>query len=102
MKLVKFINSIHRLGSDPNKLFPYELMLEHFQKYAKFGLILATVLLPMLTSDSGSGIDLDEVAGDVQNGKEMDANMFISNESQKRFNRRLKEVIVDMVRLEYI
>lgn len=77
-------------------------MLEHFRKFAKFGLILSTVLLPMLTSDANTGIDLDEVAGDVQNGKAMDANMFISDNSQKRYDHRLRDVIVDMARLEYI
>lgn len=51
-------------------------MLEHFRKFAKFGLILSTVLLPMMTSESGNGIDLDEFAEDLTNGKEVAENSY--------------------------
>lgn len=95
-----------RLGSDPD-IFPYSLMLEHFQKFAHFGLILATVLLPILTkepmtADGSNAIDLDKISDDLKNGKELDANVFISNKSLTSLNKRLRDVVVDMVRLEYI
>lgn len=77
-------------------------MLDHFHKFAHFGLILATVLLPMVTSDGGNAIDLDKIADDVKNGTELDANVFISNKSLTKLNKRLRDVIVDMVRLKYI
>lgn len=77
-------------------------MLEHFHKFAHFGLILATVLLPMVTADGGNDIDLDKIADDVKNGTKLDANVFISNKSLTKLNKRLRDVIVDMVRLEYI
>lgn len=85
------------MGSDP-KLFPYELMLEHFRKFGKFGLVLSTVLLPMITSEIGSGLDLDAI--DQTGGT--DANGFISQRSQIKLMERLRDVIIDMVRLEYI
>lgn len=91
-----------RLGSDPETLFPYDLMLEHFHKFAHFGLILATALLPMVTADGGNAIDLDKIADDFKNGTELDANVFISNKSLTKLNKRLRDVIVDMVRMEYI
>lgn len=90
------------MGSDPDKLFPFSLMLEHFRKFAKFGLILSTVLLPMMTSDDGSRIDLDEMAEDVKNGKEVDKDTFISENSRKKFNKRMRGVVIDMARLGYI
>lgn len=91
-----------RLGSDPDKLFPYKLMMEHFRKFAKFAMVFSTVLLPLITTDSGSKVDLDELSQEIVNGKSMDANVFISNQSEKRFHTRLRDVIIDMVRLEYI
>lgn len=91
-----------RLGSDPEKLFPYSLMLEHFHKLAHFGLILSTVLLPMMTAESGNAIDLDKICDDLKNGTELDANVFISNKSLTKLNKRLRDVVFDMVRLEYI
>lgn len=99
------------MGSDPEKLFPYAVMQEHFRKYAKFGLILSTVLLPMITTERGTGLDLDELAANFEKGKEnnfedskdLEAfNSFISDNSRNKFNKRLRDVIVDMVRLEYI
>lgn len=77
-------------------------MLEHFQKFAHFGLILATVLLPMVTADGGNAIDLDKISNDVKNGAELDANVFVSNKSLTKLNKRLRDVVVDMARLEYI
>lgn len=90
-----------RLGSDP-KLFPLELMLEHFRKFAKFGLVLSTVLLPMITSEIGSGLDLDGMGDQSSNKDGANANDFISNRSRIKLMERLRDVIIDMVRLEYI
>lgn len=39
---------------------------------------------------------------DINNGKEVDASVFISEASRNRLNKRLRDVIVDMVRLNYI
>lgn len=77
-------------------------MMKHFHKVAKFGLVLASILLPVITADEGCGIDLDEVAADMSNGKEMDANIFISDKSLTKLNKRLRDVVVDMARFEYI
>ncbi|XP_055296576.1 uncharacterized protein LOC129565584 [Sitodiplosis mosellana] len=102
---------IRRLGSDPEKLFPFAVMLEHFRKYAKFGLVLSTVLLPMITTDRGNGLDLDELAvkfeknkeNNFENKEDLDAfNSFISDNSRIKFNKRLRDVVIDMVRLGYV
>lgn len=87
------------MGSDPETLFPYSMMQEHFRKFGKFGLISSTVLLPIITADRGNGIDLDEAA-DKRNVNIFEG--FFSDSSRERFNKRLRDVIVDMVRLEYV
>lgn len=84
------------------KLFPYKLMMEHFQKFAKFGLLLATMLLPMLTTQQGNGINLDEMAEKVEKGEEIDPTVFISDKSRSKFTKRMRDVVIDMVRLDYI
>lgn len=93
---------IIRLGADPEKLFPYKVLQEHFRKYAKFGLILSTVLLPMMTSEDGYTLNIDEIAENIENGVELDKNLFISKNSHNKFNERLRDVVIDMVRLGYI
>ncbi|XP_037036188.1 uncharacterized protein LOC119074271 [Bradysia coprophila] len=42
---------LRRLGSDPEKLFPYELMQEHLRKYGRQAILLAFMALPALTSE---------------------------------------------------
>lgn len=70
----------------------------------KYGLIFSTALLPMITSDKGNGIDLDEAANAMANNNDTDnfGEMFLSGNSRKKFNKRLRGVIVDMIRLGYV
>lgn len=86
-------------------------MQEHFRKYAKFGLVLSTVLLPMITTEKGNGLDLDELAANFEKCKENNCvdsqdleafNTFISENSRNKFNKRQRDVVVDMVRLGYV
>lgn len=85
------------MGSDPLKLFPYDVMLEHFQKFGKFGLVMATMLLPRLTCEERSSPDLDEI---FEKG-EMNGSIFITNDSTDTFNKQFRDLIVDMIRLNY-
>lgn len=93
---------VFRLGSDPEKLFSFEMMQDHFRKFARFGMILATVLLPMITSDGGKTIDIDALCDDFKDGKDVDGSVFVSDESKNRLTCRLRDVVIDMVRLDYI
>lgn len=78
-------------------------MLEHFRKFARFGLVLSTVLLPMITSEIGSGLDLDAIGGTAESNEDgSNSNNFISDGSKTSLMQRLRDVIIDMVRLEYI
>lgn len=90
------------MGSDPEKLFPYDLMMEHFRKYAKFGLILANLLLPVMTNESGNGANLDQVAEQYKNGLPSRGSSFITDKTRSNFEKRLRDVVVDMLRLGYI
>lgn len=75
-------------------------MLEHFHKFGRFGLLIASVLLPVMTVESGNGIDLDsQQANDNQKST---LSSFISDKSRSRFEKRFRDIIGDMVRLEYI
>lgn len=108
------------MGSDANRLFPFHLMQEHFRKFGKFGLIMATALLPIITQECGSGFDLDVLAEQIEEMKAKDSMkddskdaiqdfsffnyiMKSSSESARvKFHKRLRDVVIDMVRLEYI
>lgn len=88
------------MGSDPEKLFPYELMQEHLQKFAKYGIIWASIVLPVLTSDPGVGVDLDELANGFASGEDTYSGM--AGTLGRKFDERMRDVVIDMVRLGYI
>lgn len=92
----------YRLGSDPSKLFPYDVMLEHLHKFGKFGMVMATMLLPLITLEEGITPDLDEVANGFAENRELDLNIFITDNSKDEFNKRVRDVVIDMVRLDYL
>lgn len=78
-------------------------MLEHLRKFAKYGLILATVLLPVITSEIEFGLDFDEFAKGIEDGTlKTDKDEFVTERSLMNLNKRLRDVIADMVHLNYI
>lgn len=98
----QFFKLSSRLGSDPDKLFPYSVMLEHFNMFGKFGLFISAMLLPMITSEKGNGIDLNVLANRFENSSNDHENIFITARSRDIFNKRIRDVVVDMERLNYI
>lgn len=98
----KYICISSRLGSDPEKLFPYTLMLEHLRQCAKYGFILSTVILPVITTETEYTLDLDELGECAENGTLESGNMLISERSLKTMHKRLRDIVADMVRLGYI
>ncbi|XP_037028754.1 uncharacterized protein LOC119068987 [Bradysia coprophila] len=99
---VSLSTHMRKLGSDPDELFPYGVMLEHFKKFGKFGLFISAMLLPMITSEQGNGINLDVLADRFENGSSDNQNIFITDRSRENFNKRMRDVVTDMERLNYI
>lgn len=77
-------------------------MLEHFRKFAKFGLIMASVLLPVITCENGYKPDFEAISEDVEKGTLADPSEIITESSLKRMNKRLRDIVYDMVKLKYI
>lgn len=86
-----------RLGCDVTEVFPYSAMLQQLQKFGRFGLYMAVLIVPMLTTDANAIPDLDELSQNYLNGEE---NVFKPDE--QRLNQRLSDIIVDLHRLGYI
>lgn len=90
--------SIQRLGSDPQKLFPYGVLLEQFREFGVYAAFVCSHLFPMLYADRktmpGSSDGYDEI--DLQN-------MFlIPKEFKKDYNKIVCDMLDDMARLNYI
>lgn len=80
----EYIICFFRLGSDPDKLFPYTALQEHLRKFGKFGLANASFILPFLIQEHDSD-------GGFQPSPLSDV-----------FKKRLRDIVADMYQLGYI
>lgn len=64
--------------------------------------MMASLILSIHTADAGPPVNLDEVAENFENGKQIDTNPFCGNKPNSKYNKRMRDVVIDMVRLEYI
>lgn len=92
---------LNRLGTNVEKVYPFDAMKDQLRKFGKFGIVMALMLLPILTSEAGSSPDLDHVAEKGRNGESTE-HMFSPEETIGHFNKRMRDVIIDMDRLGYI
>lgn len=76
-------------------------MLDQLHKFGRFGLVMASLLLPTITSDEEATPNLDELAENVKNNVQINENVFITDKNNDTFNKRLRDVVLDMVRLNY-
>lgn len=56
----------------------------------------------MVSADKGNVVNMDEMFDELNNGGEIDENIFISEAFRNRLHKRMRDVIIDMVRLNYI
>lgn len=77
------------------------MMQEQLRKFGRFGLILATILIPIVTKDAGNSLNVDEITNKGNTNTTFQS-LFVSDNSRSKFEKRLRDVIIDMVRLEYI
>lgn len=89
-----------RLGSNPDKLFTYNDLLGQLKKFGQFGLITASMVLPLLTVAIENKPDMDEIAEKVKRGEAIDCYMDI-RDSNTAYKSRMSDVIRDIVRLGY-
>lgn len=90
------MNCIHRLGSDPQMLFPYEALLEQFRKFGVYTIFVAAILLPMLCAEVDSMPDFDNMPENVED----DFNDGIFRISDKSaYNKKVADIFADLARI---
>lgn len=84
------------MGSSPQKLFPYEALLDQFRKFGIYAGLVGSVLLPIVCCDVNSIPGFEATLGD---DKPITDDMFrIPNESKATYNKRVVDMFTDMVR----
>lgn len=103
----KLQNLFNRLGSDPDKLFPYDAFQSHLKQFGYFGLLMAIVVLPVFVAPSEEIPDMDEVSEKLANG-ELDAKAIEemdqqhSKKTQGAYAKRMRDTILDQIRFGMI
>lgn len=80
------------MGSEPQKLFPFEVLLDQFKKFGIYAAFAGAVLLPIFVSDLETMPDFDENPSEFT----------ISDELKPEFHKRIVDMIDDMARFDYI
>lgn len=97
-----------RLGSDPAKVFPRKVFLEHLKRFGNFGLVMSVICLPIFTSNAEDVPELDLMAEKMQevqdHGGDLDMGEmnFTSSSTRGVYDDRITGVIRDMHDLGYI
>lgn len=84
------------MGSDPQKLFPFEALLEQFQKFGIYTIFVGAILIPMLCAEVDSMPDFDAMPEKVED--DIGDDIFrISN--KPAYNKKVTDIFVDLARI---
>ncbi|XP_055614514.1 uncharacterized oxidoreductase dhs-27-like [Uranotaenia lowii] len=94
---------LEKLGGDATRQFPYTALLRQLRRFGRFGLIMATFVIPILCIDNADIPDLDEQAEKHKDMQEVDMSAFIPKEKADiKYRNRMGGVIRDMVKFGYL
>lgn len=85
-----------RLGSNPEEIFPYSALEDQLRKFGKYGLVSASILVPLFTSGDGA----EQFTENLQNSE--DDNDNAAPELPVACKQRLRDIVADMYNLGYI
>lgn len=80
-------------------------MLGHLRKFARFGLILASMAVPTLISDVGnvSNLNWDELSENFMQSQKIPTNLYLHSDALiEKYNKRMRDIVIDLIRLEYV
>lgn len=89
-----------RLGSNPEKVFTFNDLLDQFKKFGKYGLIMASMMIPFTTTDTKDIPNMDELSEQIHRGDPVDCFMGMK-ESNITYKSRMSDVIRDIMDLGY-
>ncbi|KAF2904033.1 hypothetical protein ILUMI_02130 [Ignelater luminosus] len=84
---------LRELGSDPDKLFPFEVLQEHLKKFCIFGLFIAITIVYGMSSEA-------EDIPDIHNMTQLEELNFETSNIQKYYA-RIRGVVLDFIKFGY-
>ncbi|KAB0801591.1 hypothetical protein PPYR_03777 [Photinus pyralis] len=92
-----FRSFLKELGSDADKLFPFDVLQEHLKKYCVYGLCMAVIVLLILISDTEEIPDIHNISS---NEHVMDK-LNYEPKNIEVYNSRVRDIIFDFIKLGY-
>jgi len=88
-----------RLGSDVNKWFTFNDLIDQLKAVGMYGVLMAPMLLQIMVSDSKNIIDLDSISKEKP---EITDIAILDERTTKEFKQRLSDVIQDAIRMGWV
>lgn len=94
--------TVKLLGSDPDKLFPFDDLLSELKRCGVYALLMAPLLLQVLQAKSSEIPNMDDMFDKVAEGEgQINLVNSLSSEGQSEYDRRLNEVFEDVTKMGY-
>lgn len=91
----------YRLGSDARNLFPYQALLSQFREFGAYAVLVGVLLVPFVFAERGSVVNANKISKDVGGLRNMKL-FHVPEETKKTYNKRITDMLDDMVRFGYI
>lgn len=98
----KLSETITKLGSEPQKLFPYDAFEKQLKKFGKFVFAMGPLLTQFMVVDPENIGNLDEVTKSIANNEEgADFITGFNEKTQKEYDQRINGLFTDLIDLDY-
>lgn len=95
-------NNIRKLGSQPEKLFPYEAFINELKECGNFAFLITPLIVQLCVVDPNDVNNLNEICEEsTEDDKQFDLVQGLSKPSQLLFNERILDCIEDLVQFGY-
>lgn len=84
--------------------FPFTALLRQLKQFGKFGVIMATFLIPMLTTSNDELPDMDFIAENMKNPDPavMEEMMKKFMKTNKHYEARMRDSLLDAIRYGFL
>lgn len=91
---------LDHLGGDTATQFPMTALLRHMKKFAKFGIVMATFIIPMLQTKKEDIPDMDFIAKNIDNEDPELVKAFMEKmgKQEDTVSKRMRDVIHDAIK----
>lgn len=95
-------DSIRKLDSDPDKLYPYEKFEQQLRKMGDFALFFGPMIIQIKVAGAADIGNLDEYAEMVERGEEPDLINEYDEKTQMEYSRLINDLVTDLVDYGYV